>query len=447
MALRILNRVESGRDHLDAVLNLVLSENQTTAMSERDLRLVHALVFGVLRYRIRIDAIIRLFSKTRFKKIDPRVLQIIRLGIFQILYMSRIPDSAAVNTCAEMASKSHPKFVVGFVNGLLRNVARNKTRIDEMLNAHETVPSLALTHAFPQWMVSRWVKRFGPENTDRLCAMLNTIPPITLRINTLKTDRSSLAAVLQEAGIRNDATSFSPDGLKITGPCGQVAALPGFDKGLFQVQDEAAQLVSHILAPRPGEVVIDACAGLGGKTGHIAQLMRDRGRVLAIEREAWRIEALSKDMDRLGITCVSPVNIDITIPEPGLPMVDRILVDAPCSGMGVIRRNPDIKHTASQKRLSMLAAGQVSILKAAARFLRPGGILVYAVCSFEPEETIDVLDAFFSAHPDFKPDTGTSEIVPSIFPHINRRGYLFTFPHSCDMDGFFIARARKNKKE
>jgi len=446
-ALLILNRMDEGRGYLDAVLNQVLDEKICADLTDRDLRLTHALVFGVLRWQIRIDRIITLFSSTPVKKINRQILNILRIGAFQILFMSRIPDSAAVNTSVNMASKIAPKWVAGYVNGLLRNISRNKNDIDKKLCGKEPGDRLAIKHAFPEWMTARWTKRFGPEKAELLCERLNIIPPLTLRVNTLKTDRYRLAALFEENGIRVGLTRYSPDGLSIIAPCGPVTGLPGFKDGLFQVQDEAAQLVSRILCPAPGETILDACAGLGGKTAHIAQIINDTGRVFANDVDADRLNALGNDMNRLGVKSVSTIKGDITDKNMDLPLFDKILVDAPCSGMGVIRRNPDIKLSASQKHLPALGARQLRILNSAARFLRPGGVLVFAVCSFEPEETDNVRDAFLGNHPDFNIDSGKCEIEKSLFSIMNRSGCLFTFPHLYDMDGFFIARLKRINKE
>ncbi|NOY69530.1 MAG: 16S rRNA (cytosine(967)-C(5))-methyltransferase RsmB [Deltaproteobacteria bacterium] len=446
-ALLILNSIDDGRAHLDAVLNRVLDEKTCKNLSARDLRLIHALVFGTLRWQIRIDRIIALFSTTPIKKIDKRILNILRLGIFQILFMSRIPDSAAVNTSVNMASRVAPKWISGFVNGLLRNIAKNKDQINKKLSVTGIAHGIAIKYAFAEWIVNRWVKRFGAENTELICNRMNLIPPLTLRVNMLKTDRERLASLLEENGVPVEPTRYSPEGLLICGPCGPVTALPGFSDGLFQVQDEAAQLVSQILCPAPGETVLDACAGLGGKTAHIAQMMKDTGRIFAIDKDADRLDALGKDMKRLGIKSVSAKQGDITDKDINLPMFDRILVDAPCSGMGVIRRNPDIKLSASQKRLASLGARQLNILNSAARFLAPGGILVFAVCSIEPEETEDVRNAFLSRQPNFHPDIGSGEIKAPVSSIINENGCLFTFPHLYDMDGFFIARFKKKEQK
>ncbi len=237
---------------------------------------------------------------------------------------------------------------------MLRSIARNKDALPAFPGGSNPVARLAVMQSFPEWLIRRWIKRFGADETESLCEFINTIPPVSLRVNTLKTDRDYLLALLQEDAELLEKTRYAPEGLVMRHPGRPLHRLEAFEKGYFAVQDEAAQLISHILSPLPGQNVLDACAGLGGKTGHLAQLMKDSGSITALDKDPGKLVRLSAHMDRLGIHIVSPTARDLVDDQaqrltPGA--FDRILLDAPCSGLGVIRRNPDIKWDAARQNL------------------------------------------------------------------------------------------------
>ncbi|MCF8094894.1 MAG: 16S rRNA (cytosine(967)-C(5))-methyltransferase RsmB [Desulfobacteraceae bacterium] len=442
-ALLILNQLAKGHSNLDRLI-----EEQTTGlfcgMQRRDRALANALIYGVLRWRAKLDWHISLLATQPLNRIKPEVLNILRIGLFQMMFMSRIPQSAAVNTSVEMAKEFGSKPVVRFVNGLLRNCARNPEPPAWPDPAKNPLQSLAVSQSFPQWLIKRWEKRFGMEETRRLCESFNEIPPVTLRANTLKTTKDRLLEILSQQVETIEKTSFSPHGIALHGINGPVYELSGFADGLFQIQDEAAQLAALVLAPEPGENVLDACAGLGGKSGHIAQLMENRGHVLAADSEKAKLEALESEMQRLGvrITQTRCLDLETAGEPPDMESFDRVLVDAPCSGLGVIRRNPDIKWSARKHDFDRYHQRQVRILTNAALYLKPGGILVYAVCSMEPEETGSVIEEFCTTSQDFKTEA-VGKIPGVAFIDADENGYLRLFPHRHGTDGFFIAKMRR----
>ncbi len=428
-ALFILNTLDKAHSTLDNILEEVLEQN--TQLSRRDRALAHALVYGVLRWRARLDWIIRRFSKTPVFKINPEVMNILRLGLFQMVCLDRIPVSAAVNTSVEMAKSFAAPWVVRFVNGLLRNAAR------EMGNGHgesdignwklagnaafnDPVSELAATKSFPKWLIKRWLNRFGREETETYCDAVNTIPPITVRANTLKTTREQLMSAIESDVEHLEATHVSSDGISFFNPATPVSEMNAFQEGWFQVQDEAAQLVTLLLDPQPGETILDACAGLGGKTGHIAQMMQNQGHIVATDKDGRKLDRLKSEMKRLGVSIVRTVthDLDATCKYDASAMLstshfslltsqffDRILLDAPCSGLGVLRRNPDAKWSASEKDLKRFKERQIRFLDHLAGWVKPSGILVYAVCSREPEENEAVVTAFLNQHPEFELET------------------------------------------
>jgi len=316
-ALVILNTLDQGRRTLDTLMEGYSGGGQVD--SQRDRALLQTLVYGVLRWRGRLDYIISHFSSTRFDKINPRILNILRLALFQIIYLDRIPDSAAVNTAVDMAKASGAPWVVGYVNALLRRASRVYRDVSFPDMGKYASAALAIGKSFPEWIIRRWLQRYGQKKTAGLCDAVNSIPPITVRTNTLKTSPRKLLMKLERDAEKVAQTPFSPDGITFVNPATSIPKLSGFKSGWFQVQDEAAQLVSLLLDPRPGETVLDACAGLGGKTGHIAQLMKNKGAVVALDIDGGKLSQLEAEMQRLGISIVSTLCLDLEHGVPQLP--------------------------------------------------------------------------------------------------------------------------------
>jgi len=439
-ALDILNTLERGHETLDNIMEAAVTED--AGMSKRDRAFLQALVFGVLRWRGRLDFIIGQFSSRRFDKIDPGVLNILRLALFQIIYLDRVPESAAVNTAVDLAKTAVAPWVVGFVNAVLRKAARDYQTLCFPAVEKNTIKATATAKSFPEWIIRRWVRRYGPEATTALCDALNTIPPISVRTNRLKTSRHDLAESLAGEAEQITPTLCSPDGIDFVSPATSIPRLSAFKSGWFQVQDEAAQLVSLLLDPQPGETVLDACAGLGGKTGHIAQLMNNEGSVVALDINADKLLRLESEMQRLGISIVNTYrhNLEEKNLQPKFNRFDRLLLDAPCSGLGVMRRNPDIKWRTSRKNLAIFSSRQLTLLHHSSQLVKPSGVLVYAVCSPEPEENEDVVNEFLKKHAEFvinRQVTGLPDQMRSIQ---TADGWFKTFPHFNYMDGFSFIR-------
>ena len=442
LALDILIKLDGSSAPLDPLLDSVLNTHPDMPM--RDKALFFSLVYGVLRWKGRIDWIISAFSTIKLPKIDPAVLNILRISLFQIMFTDRIPVSAAVNTAVEMAKQKAGPWVVKYVNGVLRKASREYRNVPFPVFDADPVQALAVSESFPPWLVKRWLNRFGMAETKLLLAAMNDIPRITIRTNTLKTNRETLLNVLK--GDCRDITlsSLTPEGLSIASPRLPLTQMDSFQNGWFAVQDEAAQMVSHLARPKEGETVIDACAGLGGKTGHIAQLMQNYGQVIAIDRNSKKLSALRDEMHRLGVTIVTTQPADLLSTDlDRLPKADKILLDAPCSGLGVIKRNPDTKWRIKPESFPALSKTQLELLNRLAGVVKPGGVLIYAVCSMEPEETDVVMEAFLNAHSEFSmegPDPSDPAWIKEV---MDQKGCLRTFPHQHNMDGFFSARLRK----
>lgn len=439
VALDLLNTLYKSPFHLDRIMENMVEDGGEP--SKRDRNLVNAIVFGVLRWRNFLDWIIFQLSSSPIEKINPEILNILRIGLFQIFFLDRIPVSAAVNTSVDMAKEIAPPWIAGYVNAILRNAFRKKNtlpypRID--LNPEIAIP---IIKSFPEWLVNRWLDRYGTENTLKLCDACNEIPALTCRTNTLRINRDALFDRLAQDTEKIFLTGHSPDGLSFHNPKKAVHHLTAFKDGFFQIQDEAAQLISLLLSPRAGEFVLDACAGLGGKTGHIAQLMKDDGQLVAMDKDPQKISRLNEEMKRLGIRMVSSKILDLEKPftDDANMKFDKILLDAPCSGLGVIRRNPDIKWDASRQNLNQYHVKQLKLLDHVGHMVKPYGIIVYAVCSFEPEENEMVVNQFLRNHSNFAILKNYSHIPFKTDTFFDHNCFFRTLPHIHHMDGFFAA--------
>lgn len=442
IGLEVLNRLETSGLTLD---HLLADAFQTyPEMEARDRSLCHALVYGVQRWRGRLDWVVAHFARQRPETLTPKLRNLLRLGVFQICHLDRVPPAAVVNTSVQLAKAMDAGRKAGFVNGLLRNVARHHLQVP--LPDVEAAPDtyLAVRHALPRWLVRRWLKRFGYEETAALGEALTIQPPLTVRTNTLKGSREQLIEDLAEIATVTPS-DYAPLGLRLTAVTQPPLSWPALEKGRCQVQDEAAQLVGDLLAPRPGDTVLDACAGLGGKTGHLGQMMAGRGRLIATDEVPLKLERLMVEMKRLGLTNVEARHLDASRADAlaALPRFDRILLDAPCSGLGVLRRNPDIKWRRTSRDLLRYQERQQELLTALSTRLHPGGRLVYAVCSMEPEENVAVIDGFLNSQPDFDIDRSSDCLSPMAAELMDDRGMLATYPHRHGMDGFFMVALKR----
>lgn len=418
---------------------------EISVLSQKDKKLCNALIFGVLRQRESIDWIIKTFSKTSFKKIDPQLLYLLRIALFQIIYLDRIPVFAAINTTVDMAKKLAGRKRAGFINGVLRNAADNFSKVSLPDAKKDMSKFISVKFSLPLWLARKWIHAFGFEKTELLCKQINTIPPITVRTNTLKISRKFLAEKLS-ANVKNILTTrYADQGISFTNPDIPIQELKAFKLGFFQIQDEAAQIVTDFLAPEPGEKILDVCAGFGGKTGHIAQLMENRGTLIAADIGKNKLESLLSDSKRVGIDIIQTKTIDLLhacIKDFDF-YFDRVLLDAPCTGLGVMRRNPDTKWQRKQKDISRLAAKQKKMLNRAANLVKPGGSLVYAVCSCEKEENEDIIDPFLDKRKDFSIDKDLKSDNYSQL--MTCQGFLKTYPDADNMDGFFAARLKRTE--
>jgi 16S rRNA (cytosine967-C5)-methyltransferase len=406
IAVQTLLHRESSRDYVETLLAAELAK---ATLSPQDRALAQELVYGVVRWQAALDWLIHRQTDGRVQKRPLRIL--LRLGLYQILWLDRIPDHAAVHETVELARQFGCGPQSGFVNALLRNYTRKKLDARAWLaDLKRTDPATGWSH--PAWLFDRWKQRWGGEDTVRLLEWNNAPPPTHARVNTLRTDPAALKSAWETEGVQIRPCASDWAGAETVFELADhppLAGLASFQEGRFYVQDPSTLLAVHLLDPQPGEAILDLCAAPGGKTTFIAQRMKNQGRILAVDNDPDRLKLLAENCGRLGVDCVEAHPEEVFQPEPA--GFDRILIDAPCSNTGVLRRRVDLRWRVRAEELERLARAQTALLDRAAAWLKPMGTLVYSTCSLEPEENQNVVQAFLAAHAQFKLE-GERELVP-----------------------------------
>ncbi len=438
IALDILVRFESGEGLLDMLLAKGLSSAHW--LDRRNRAFVNALVQGVVRHRTRLDWIIAQLSRTPLEKVETRVLCAMRLGAFQVVDMTGVPPSAAVNTTVELLKPGHD-FIINYVNGLMRSLTREAENVTLPDMADDPVKAIAVAESYPEWLVQRWVDRMGVDRALELCRAGNQIAPITVRANTLACAPGELQKTLGRNVEGLARGRLAPLAFTFTRPELPIATMDAHKKGWFAVQDEAAQLVCLLASPKAGESVLDACAGRGGKTGYLAQLLDNKGYLCAADEDTRKLEQLEREMNRLGAMVGRSLMWDATRPPPRQwrDAFDCVVVDAPCTGLGVVRKHPDAKWLRDKDSVTEKARLQTRILRAAAQAVKPGGRLVYSVCSMEPEEGEAVVGHFLTRNDEFGLIPAGDILDGQAKNAATPEGWLKTSPAEHGCDGFFAA--------
>jgi len=440
LAFQVLLHVEQKASHPDRLIRAVLERHGR--MEERDKALLTELVYGTLRWQGRLDWHIDRLSKVKPSKIVPAVRVLLRLALYQILMLDRIPAHAAVNESVKIAKSTQPAHLVSFVNAVLREAVRRGENWDWPSVAETPAEHLAVMTSHPLWFVRRWIEEVGFEETKGLCVANNGIAALVLRVNRLKADSFRVLEWLRENAIDAAPSPHLEDAVRVSSLGRDVAGLPMFAEGWIQVQDEASQIVSHLLSPEPGERVLDLCSGFGGKSTHMGALMRNEGEIVAVDTSAWKLEELKENAERQGIEIIRPLAADaIEISPDRIGTFDCVLVDAPCSGFGSIRRKPDIKWVRHPKDPFRFARVQKEILSHAGSFVKRGGVLVYATCTIFREENEEVAADFTAVHPDWRLEPAV-DYLPERCKSMEERSFFRSWPHRHGIDGFFGARWR-----
>lgn len=442
IAIEVLCKWEESGQAADLVMEQCLK--RFPVADPRDSHLALSLVYGVIRWRTFLDRIVAGYSTHPLRKMKTRTLQALRVGLFQLVFMDRIPVSAAINESVKaMKAARQPKWLVNFVNGLLRSIDRNRENLADPWDlSNSSVPIHdRLNH--PEWIFERWRTRFGRGKAVEICCRNNTQAPLSLRVNTKAITRNQLIEKFSQAGISARPGMFAPESVCIEDVKGPVSEIPGYKEGFFAVQDEAAQLAVLLMGRlQRGKRYLDGCAGLGGKTCQLAGMLPEKSSLDAVEPSKQRIRLLKENLGRLGfseyVTIYNSRLEELNREERGL--YDGILLDAPCSGLGVIRRHPDIRWNRSLFDLRRFHDIQIFLADRAADMLSPGGCLVFATCSMEPEENEEVIRDFLAAYPDFSLSDCNEFLPLSCRRFVDKNGFFRTISGEYGLDGFFGAR-------
>lgn len=438
LAFIALQHIYKRGAYTDIALDRVLRQGD---LNRVDRGLMTELVYGIVRRKRSLDTLIDQLGKKKADQQPPDLRIILHLGLYQLRYLDHIPPSAAVNTSVELAKNNGFKELSGVVNGLLRQYGRLADKgVDPLKLPSDTIQRLGVLYSFPDWIIEIWQKQLGIPATEELCAWFNQPPTIDLRVNRLRTTIEQVEANFALTGVEVSRVPYLPQALRLKGSTGSIENLPGFKEGWWTVQDCSAQLVSHLLDPQPGEIVIDACAAPGGKTTHIAELMGDQGKICACDRAAKRLEKLQENIQRLQLTSISCCPGDSRSFFEFTSIADRVLLDAPCSGLGTLQKNPDIRWRQTPEKIRELSQLQGELLAQTATWVKPGGTLVYATCTLNPTENEGVVAVFLDANPNWQIQSPSLDFPPS---DLALPKSIKILPHEHQMDGFFMVKLKK----
>nr|WP_225445449.1 16S rRNA (cytosine(967)-C(5))-methyltransferase RsmB [Paenibacillus arenosi] len=447
VALDVLVMVDKHRSYSNLQLNAALQEAE---LERVDAGLATELVYGTIQRLNTIDGVLQLKIAKGIDKLKHWMRNLLRMSLYQLHYLDRVPSHAAVNEAVAIAKRRGQQAMGGFVNGVLRAVMREP----ELWNAphpDDAVKRIAWTHSHPEWLVSRWVEAYGVDAVRSMCEANNTAPHASGRVNRIRSTRDELLEDLRANGIDAEPSSLSQDGI-VAHQAGNFAFTSAYREGKLSVQDESSMLVVEAVRPQPGMRIVDCCAAPGGKSMHIAERMDNRGELISNDVHAHKVKLIEEQAARLGLSCIRAINHDAAELSQHLPeqSFDVVLLDAPCTGFGVIRRKPDLKWTKTDSDVAAIAALQARLIREAAKLVKPGGRLVYSTCTIEHEENEDVIQAFveeasleqqWSMDDTWKLALDSSKLGAAL--KRSSAGMLQVLPHDADSDGFFIACLQK----
>ncbi len=436
-AMKVLYAVHENGAYANVALVEAFREAR---LDDLERRFATELVYGAVKAGGTLDWLIRQYTKRPLRKMAPYVRAVLRLGMFQLFFLDKIPPSAVCNESTELMKKYGHIGTARFVNAILRTATREpeKARIVE---GNDEAAYLSLVMQHPVWLLRRWIRFFGREETERLCMFNNSPAVLSLRANLLRTTRAALMERLREEGSEVRPSEWTPEGVLCT-EHGALDVSLSLREGLFQVQDESSMQVAHVVAPKPGEFVIDMCSAPGGKTTHLAELMGNQGRIVALDIYDAKLTRLEENAKRLGISIIETKQLDAR--KAGnlfTGKADRVLLDAPCSGLGVLRRRPDARWRKSEEEIAHLPKLQRELLESAARAVRPGGVIVYSTCTIEAAENEELVRVFLAEHKEFALET-TGAYLPL---RSSKSNTVQFYPQRDGIDGFFIARLKRKE--
>lgn len=438
LAFLALQDIYENKAYTDIALDRILKAKQ---VQSKDKSLISELVYGIVRRKRTLDSLINQLGTKKARQQPPNLRIILHIGLYQLRYLNHIPPSAAVNTSVELTKINGMKKLAGVVNGILRKYLRKSEQNDPLILPSNSITKLGILHSFPDWIIKIFSTQLDIEEVEKLCIYFNQPPHIHLRINPLKTTTETVKNLLLDIGIKVENIPNLPQCLKLIGKVGNINQLPGFNDGLYSIQDSSATLVSHFLNPQPGETIIDACAAPGGKTTHIAELIQDNGIIIACDRLEKRLRKVTENAQRLHLKSIKIQSGDSSTLKEFKNQADRVLVDAPCSGLGTLHKRPDIRWRQNHDKIKELSELQQKILENASNWVKPGGKLVYATCTLNPRENEEVITTFLQNHSQWKFDTTLDKDLSHFF--VISKGMMKIYPHLHQMDGFFMVKLTK----
>ncbi|MCL6570810.1 MAG: 16S rRNA (cytosine(967)-C(5))-methyltransferase RsmB [Bacillus sp. (in: Bacteria)] len=436
-AMDLLVTIEKNQSYSNLLLNTTIEKNDLSVI---DVGLLTELTYGTLQRRMALDYFLKPFIKDN-KKLATWIHHLLRLTLYQMVYLDRIPDRAAIYEAVEIAKKRGHKGIAGLVNGVLRTIQREGLpSLDEV---SDPKVRLSLETSHPEWLVARWVNQFGFDKTKEMCEINITAPPQTARVNLTKISRDECIAILEEDGFQIEKSPIIPEAIRSLK--GNLASTIAFKYGMFTIQDESSMLAAYALGVAENEVILDACAAPGGKSTHIAEKMENTGQVVAIDLHEHKKKLINDNARRLGLKNIKTIAMDSRLVQEKYEeeSFDRILLDAPCSGLGVMRRKPDMKYTKTEKDIERLSGIQQTLLSSVSPLLKKGGILVYSTCTVDKEENEQTIKTFLKNNPEFEGDLSFKTRMPEAIQPLITSYDIQIFPQDFGSDGMYIAVLRK----
>ncbi|MCF6271108.1 MAG: 16S rRNA (cytosine(967)-C(5))-methyltransferase RsmB [Melioribacteraceae bacterium] len=434
LSVKILNRIDRTDAYLDKMLDIELKNNELKA---NDKALLYEIVHGVIRYLGRIDWVLTGFYKGQFSKCIPNVKNSMRVALYQILFLDKVPDYAAVNEAVDFVKKLQGDKSANLTNAVLRNIIRNKDGIRYPKRDEDLSGYLSAYYSHPSWMVKRWLNRFGEDFTENLLKANNNRPTITLRINSLVSNFDEVVGLSEKVNLGYTKGNYLLNFIKLKN-LSNISKWEYFHKGYISIQDESTGFSCYLLDPKPKERVLDLFAAPGGKTSLLADLMENKGEIIAIDKYESRLNLLKKNLERLSITNVKAIEADAFEFEDE-EKFDKILLDVPCSGLGTISKKPDIKWRRDVSDIRKLGELQTKLLEKGASLLKPGGELVYSTCTIEPEENFDIIKKFLEKHKEFEIINAANYFDKIL---VSENGCVQTYPNIHGIDGAFAAKLK-----
>ena len=435
IALKTLYKIDKEEAYSNIALDKTIKENRNI-LDERDTGFISEIVYGVTSWRLTIDEIIKKYSNIRLKKISPWILNILRMGIYQIVFLDKVPKSAAVNESVNLAKRYGHTGSRNFVNAILRKV--EKKDYDAFFEIKNLIERISKTTSMPIWIIEELLKENDIKTVEKICMSSNVKPKVTIRVNLLKTNKQELENLLKERNIPFKEGKF--EDFFILEKTKNIENLDLFKKGYFTIQDEGAGLVVKVLDPKPNDIVLDACSSPGGKTTYMAELMKDKGKVIAWDIHAHRVKLVEENAKRLGIHIIEGNYQDATIyREEFKEVFDKVLLDVPCLGIGVLKRKPDIKWKRKPEDITKITQIQQKILEACSKYVKPGGEIVYSTCSILSEENHEIIEKFLEKNQNF---AYTEIEITNPKNDIEKLKEVQLYPDK-EMDGFFICKLQK----